>query len=131
MLSKPLNDLISRRALGDCGSCSGQRVVRTGGRRTSRACVRSSCALLRRLHPCQHLWRHWNTVRLQDAGDLIGGTSRRARQSRQRGISSDFLVLKSSYFEDRRDEYIDRMREVSKSGAWTEWTVFFLEALEA
>ncbi|MGR6432783.1 Fic family protein [Rhizobium sp. PAMB 3174] len=37
----------------------------------------------------------------------------------------------SSYFEDRRDEYIDRMREVSKSGAWTEWTVFFLEALEA
>ncbi|ANK90558.1 MULTISPECIES: Fic family protein [Rhizobium] len=36
----------------------------------------------------------------------------------------------SSYFEDRRDEYIDRMREVSKSGAWTEWVVFFLEALE-
>ncbi len=37
----------------------------------------------------------------------------------------------SSYFEDRRDEYIDRMREVSKSGAWTDWIVFFLEALEA
>jgi Fic family protein len=37
----------------------------------------------------------------------------------------------SSYFEDRRDEYIDRMREVSKSGAWTDWVVFFLEALEA
>lgn len=37
----------------------------------------------------------------------------------------------SGYFEDRRDEYIERMREVSKSGAWTEWTVFFLEALEA
>lgn len=37
----------------------------------------------------------------------------------------------SGYFEDRRDEYIDRMREVSKSGAWTEWIIFFLEALEA
>ncbi|MPT48741.1 MAG: Fic family protein [Sphingobium sp.] len=37
----------------------------------------------------------------------------------------------SGYFEDRRDEYIDRMREVSKSGAWTEWTIFFLEAIEA
>jgi len=37
----------------------------------------------------------------------------------------------SSYFEDRRDEYIDRMREVSKSGAWTQWVIFFLEALEA
>jgi Fic family protein len=36
----------------------------------------------------------------------------------------------SSYFEDRRDEYIDRMRETSKSGAWTDWVVFFLEALE-
>ncbi len=36
----------------------------------------------------------------------------------------------SSYFEDRRDEYIDRMREVSKSGAGTEWVIFFLEALE-
>ena len=37
----------------------------------------------------------------------------------------------SGYFEDRRDEYIDRMRDVSKSGAWTEWTIFFLQALEA
>jgi Fic family protein len=37
----------------------------------------------------------------------------------------------SSYFEERRDEYIDRMREVSKSGAWTEWIIFFLAALEA
>nr|WP_316654666.1 Fic/DOC family N-terminal domain-containing protein [uncultured Gellertiella sp.] len=37
----------------------------------------------------------------------------------------------SSYFEDRRDEYIDRMRDVSKSGAWTDWILFFLEGLEA
>lgn len=37
----------------------------------------------------------------------------------------------SSYFEDRRDEYIERMRAVSKDGAWTDWVVFFLEALDA
>lgn len=37
----------------------------------------------------------------------------------------------SSYFEDRRDEYIDRMREVSRSDDWTGWAVFFLEALTA
>ncbi|MHC5306120.1 Fic family protein [Bartonella sp. LJL80] len=36
----------------------------------------------------------------------------------------------SRYFEDRRDEYIDRMREVSKSNAWDQWCIFFLEALE-
>lgn len=37
----------------------------------------------------------------------------------------------SGYLESRRDDYIDRMREVSRSGAWTEWCVFFLEAVEA
>lgn len=36
----------------------------------------------------------------------------------------------SRYFDDRKDEYIDRMREVSAEGNWTEWIVFFLEAIE-
>ena len=36
----------------------------------------------------------------------------------------------SGYFDDRKDEYIDRMREVSESGKWTEWIIFFLQALE-
>jgi Fic family protein len=36
----------------------------------------------------------------------------------------------SNYFENNRDEYIDRMREVSAAGAWTEWILFFLRALE-
>ena len=36
----------------------------------------------------------------------------------------------SSYFEDNRDEYIDRMRDVSKNGEWAEWIEFFLNALE-
>lgn len=36
----------------------------------------------------------------------------------------------SNFFENNRDEYIDRMREVSKSGEWTDWVLFFLKALE-
>lgn len=37
----------------------------------------------------------------------------------------------SGYLEERKDEYIDRMREASRSGEWTEWCIFFLNALEA
>jgi cell filamentation protein, protein adenylyltransferase len=37
----------------------------------------------------------------------------------------------SKYLEDNRDEYIDRMREVSKSNDWTAWILFFLDAMEA
>lgn len=35
----------------------------------------------------------------------------------------------SAYFEQRRDEYYDRLRAVSRSGEWTAWCAFFLEAL--
>lgn len=37
----------------------------------------------------------------------------------------------SEYFEKNKDEYIDRMREVSASGAWEDWICFFLSGLEA
>ena len=37
----------------------------------------------------------------------------------------------SAHLENNRDEYIDRMRAVSSENAWTEWCVFFLDALEA
>lgn len=37
----------------------------------------------------------------------------------------------SEYFERNKDEYIDRMRNVSANGAWIEWILFFLEGLEA
>ncbi|MBL4751076.1 MAG: Fic family protein [Amylibacter sp.] len=37
----------------------------------------------------------------------------------------------SAHLEDNRDEYIDRMRDVSGHGAWTEWCIFFMEALKA
>jgi len=36
----------------------------------------------------------------------------------------------SGYFDERKDEYIDRMREVSAHQRWTEWISFFLEAVE-
>ena len=36
----------------------------------------------------------------------------------------------SGYLEESKDEYIYRMREVSRTGAWTEWCEFFLRALE-
>ncbi|MBA4109778.1 MAG: cell filamentation protein Fic [Leptothrix sp. (in: Bacteria)] len=36
----------------------------------------------------------------------------------------------SGFFEENKDEYIDKMREVSEHGAWTEWCLFFLEAVE-
>ena len=49
---------------------------------------------------------------------------------KQGAISAPHFYI-SSYFEERRDEYIDKMRDVSKSGLWTEWIIFFLEALEA
>ena len=37
----------------------------------------------------------------------------------------------SEYFEAHKDEYIDRLREVSTADAWVAWIEFFLVALEA
>ena len=37
----------------------------------------------------------------------------------------------SEYFEQNKDEYIDRMRDVSDTGAWIEWILFFLSGLES
>ncbi len=36
----------------------------------------------------------------------------------------------SRFFEERKDEYINLMREVSRSGAWAAWCSFFLRAVE-
>ncbi|NBZ89217.1 Fic family protein [Stagnihabitans tardus] len=37
----------------------------------------------------------------------------------------------SGYFERHKADYVERMREVSASGDWTGWVVFFLQALHA
>lgn len=36
----------------------------------------------------------------------------------------------SGAIEERRDEYIDRLRATSAEGEWTEWIIFFLEVIE-
>lgn len=36
----------------------------------------------------------------------------------------------SAYFEENKNEYIDLMREVSATGNWNNWCVFFLEAVK-
>ncbi len=46
------------------------------------------------------------------------------------GIISAPHFYISSYLEKQRDEYVERLREVSRADAWTEWCVFFLNALE-
>ncbi len=35
----------------------------------------------------------------------------------------------SAYFEAHRDEYYDRLLDISRKGKWTEWCLFFLEAV--
>jgi len=47
------------------------------------------------------------------------------------GLISQPHFYVSGYFEDNKDAYLDGMREVSASGDWTQWCVFFLEALNA
>ena len=37
----------------------------------------------------------------------------------------------SEFFENNRDEYYERLRAVSRDGAWTEWCVFFLRAVQS
>jgi Fic family protein len=46
------------------------------------------------------------------------------------GAISEPHFYVSEYFERNKDEYIDRMREVSASGAWEDWILFFLAGLE-
>lgn len=45
-------------------------------------------------------------------------------------VSEPYLYI-SEFFEQNKDEYIDRMRYVSASGKWEEWVVFFLTAIES
>lgn len=37
----------------------------------------------------------------------------------------------SQFFEENKDEYIDKMREVSNTRNWTDWIDFFLNAIES
>jgi Fic family protein len=45
------------------------------------------------------------------------------------GVLSQPNFFLSGYFENNKDEYVFRMREVSAHGDWTGWVVFFLTAM--
>ncbi len=47
------------------------------------------------------------------------------------GLISQPHFYISAFFETHRTEYIDSMREVSKTNDWTQWCLFFLEAAES
>ena len=47
----------------------------------------------------------------------------------QQGILTKPLLYFSAFFEHRRQEYYDRLLEVSQRGAWREWIDFFLQAV--
>ena len=47
------------------------------------------------------------------------------------GILSQPNFFVSGYFEEHKDQYIEKMRAVSASSDWTGWTVFFLQAMHA
>lgn len=46
------------------------------------------------------------------------------------GVISAPHFYVSSYLEENKDLYIDSLKAVSQSGAWTEWCVFFLDVIE-
>jgi Fic family protein len=48
----------------------------------------------------------------------------------QRGIIHAPHLYVSAAIEERREEYVDRLREVSGSGNWNDWIAFFLEILQ-
>lgn len=47
----------------------------------------------------------------------------------QRRLLSSPNFYMSGYLEARRDEYQERLRAVSREGAWTEWVAFFLRGV--
>lgn len=46
-----------------------------------------------------------------------------------RGLIRQPVLYLSPIFERRKDEYIDRLYEVSRSGAWSAWIAFFLDVV--
>ncbi|MDD5088738.1 MAG: Fic family protein [bacterium] len=47
----------------------------------------------------------------------------------ERNCLSHPLLYLSAYFESNREEYYDRLMEVSQTGEWTSWLVFFLNGV--
>ena len=45
------------------------------------------------------------------------------------GVLATPMFYISAFFDRKRDVYYDRLRAVSRDGAWTQWCMFFLEAV--
>lgn len=48
----------------------------------------------------------------------------------QRGVIHAPHLYVSAAIEERREEYVDKLRNVSSSGEWDDWILFFLEILQ-
>ncbi|HEY9886598.1 MAG TPA: Fic family protein [Vampirovibrionales bacterium] len=46
------------------------------------------------------------------------------------GVISQPHFYISAYFEDNKDLYLDLLRDVSQNGNWTNWCIFFLQAID-
>jgi len=49
----------------------------------------------------------------------------------QRAVIAEPILYLSAYFENHREQYYDLLKRVSTHGAWTDWLVFFLNAVKA
>lgn len=49
----------------------------------------------------------------------------------QNQIISEPHFYISGYFEEHKNRYVDLMRQVSQTGDWNEWIIFFLQAVES
>ncbi|WP_109078366.1 Fic family protein [Aggregatibacter kilianii] len=64
----------------------------------------------------------------QDGNGRIGRMLITLMLWQAKAISAPYFYI-SGYFEEHKERYTELMRQVSKTGNWNEWCVFFLEAI--
>lgn len=65
----------------------------------------------------------------QDGNGRIGRMLITLNLWREKILSQPHFYI-SGYFEQNKDQYIEQMRNVSKTGDWNQWIRFFLKAIE-
>lgn len=66
----------------------------------------------------------------QDGNGRIGRMLITLMLWQNRTISEPHFYI-SGYFEEHKNRYVDLMRQVSQTGDWNEWIIFFLQAVES
>lgn len=76
---------------------------------------------------------HYQFEAIHPFGDGNGRIGRMliTLMAQQSGLSDLPLLYLSPYLENKKDEYIDLMYAVTTRSAWTEWLLFFLNAINA